>query len=186
MTLLGDLGLTSAMEGGSESSPEVTRTREEWYGPVPPFVVWILSGRSIWLCKIKFKKQGVVRGRGKKKKKLPESQGHLPRCLQPRSLVQLPQLPYLFSELHWMDLRDYLQKILHQFQGRRWAPHEQTQMCHWKLLGGLKARALKYYGNVGQISGRMEVRSWLDLRTEWKNRREIGLEDQGLRKREGL
>ena len=45
MTLLGDLGLTSAMEGGSESRPEVMTSREEWYGPVPPFVTWMLSGR---------------------------------------------------------------------------------------------------------------------------------------------
>ena len=37
--------MTSAMEGGSESRPEVMRSREEKYGPVPPFVVWMLSGR---------------------------------------------------------------------------------------------------------------------------------------------
>lgn len=45
VALYGGLGLTKAIEGGREPLPEVMRSKEERYGPVPPLVIWIVSGR---------------------------------------------------------------------------------------------------------------------------------------------
>lgn len=34
------------MEGGRGPRPDVIRTKEDLYGPVPPFVIWIVSERT--------------------------------------------------------------------------------------------------------------------------------------------
>ena len=44
--LCGDEGFTSAIEGGREPLPEFMSNNDPLKGPVPPFVIWIVSGKS--------------------------------------------------------------------------------------------------------------------------------------------
>ena len=45
VALYGGFGFTITIDGGSDPRPDVIRRSEERYGPVPPFVIWTVSGR---------------------------------------------------------------------------------------------------------------------------------------------
>lgn len=48
LVVKGGLGSARAIEGGSGHLPELMRTNEPFSGPVPPFVIWTVAGRSSW------------------------------------------------------------------------------------------------------------------------------------------
>lgn len=48
VVLCGGDGLTRATEGGRGPRPELMSIRSPLNGPVPPLVIWIVSGRSSW------------------------------------------------------------------------------------------------------------------------------------------
>lgn len=49
VVLCGGFGLTSTIEGGRGPRPEVMRSRLPRKGPVPPFVIWTVGGRSSYI-----------------------------------------------------------------------------------------------------------------------------------------